>query len=222
MSINTTPYLHLPQWTADEKPSYLAEINQAYAAIDSGYGNVKNIADTSAATANSAAADAANAKQQANTNAGQIVTIQQTLSQLQNDFINASLLKSFDVTITNVAEGMQIIFDLLAANRYCAYFVFHIHNTTSNTLHIQHGNQIATFAINKFTWKELGMNTNTLSTTVPTSLADATLFANGNLGIYGGVNIGVNGDVYIKATFPVQTISNARDALLPDCVYIKS
>lgn len=37
-TINTTPNLHLPQWTADEKPTWLVDMNGAFSGIDTAYG----------------------------------------------------------------------------------------------------------------------------------------------------------------------------------------
>lgn len=41
MSLNTTPNIKLPQWTSDEKPSFLVEMNGAFSSIDTSYGLLK-------------------------------------------------------------------------------------------------------------------------------------------------------------------------------------
>lgn len=66
MAINTTPNLHLPQWTPNEKPSYLVDFNQAFAAIDTGFSNVKEGSDGAVQTATAALAQASSALQTAN------------------------------------------------------------------------------------------------------------------------------------------------------------
>lgn len=66
MAINTTPNLHLPQWTPNEKPSYLVDFNQAFAAIDTGFAGIKEGSDGAVQTATAALAQAASALQTAN------------------------------------------------------------------------------------------------------------------------------------------------------------
>lgn len=66
MAINTTPNLHLPQWTPNEKPSYLVDFNQAFAAIDTGFSGVKDGSDRAVQIATNAYNQAAGALQTAN------------------------------------------------------------------------------------------------------------------------------------------------------------
>lgn len=66
MAINTTPNLHLPQWTPNEKPSYLVDFNQAFAAIDTGFSEVKEGSDGAVQIATNAYNQAASALQTAN------------------------------------------------------------------------------------------------------------------------------------------------------------
>lgn len=66
MALNTTPNLHLPQWTPNEKPAYLTDFNQAFASIDTGFAGVKESADSAASDATDAMAEAASALQTAN------------------------------------------------------------------------------------------------------------------------------------------------------------
>ena len=69
MSIQTTPFLHLPQWTAEEQPSFLGEINPAWAAIDTGYGDIKTSTDTAITMASAAVNTANMSKTQSEANA---------------------------------------------------------------------------------------------------------------------------------------------------------
>ena len=104
MSVNTTPFLHLPQWDANEQPSYLGEINPAFAAIDSGYGDIKTLAQTGVSGSQEAITTANAAKAQSQANAGAITTLQQGLTQLEADFIDAHYVKTAVLEITPVAN----------------------------------------------------------------------------------------------------------------------
>lgn len=98
MSINTTPFLHLPQWTAEEKPSFLAEINQGYASIDAGV-RANQVAAEAAQTAAEAAKNQADeAVEQGHTNAAGLVTLQQSLAKLEADFTATKTLQTAELS----------------------------------------------------------------------------------------------------------------------------
>lgn len=108
MSIQTTPFLHLPQWTAEEQPSFLGEINPAWEAIDSGYGDIKTRTDTAITSANAAANTANSSMQQSQANAGQITQLQQRLQNLENRIGLSNVLqyKNIETTISSDYAGM--------------------------------------------------------------------------------------------------------------------
>ena len=104
MSINTTPFLHLPQWTAEEKPSFLAEINQGYASIDVGV-RANQVAAEAAQTAAEAAKNQADeAVEQGHTNAAGLVTLQQSLAKLEADFTATKTLKTAELSCPSPPE----------------------------------------------------------------------------------------------------------------------
>lgn len=122
MSVNTTPFLHLPQWDANEQPSYLGEINPAFAAIDSGYGDIKTLAQTGVSGSQEAVTTANAAKAQSQANAAAITTLQQSLTQLEADFINASYLKNKTFTPINVIDTITFTVATVIYNKYNAFF----------------------------------------------------------------------------------------------------
>lgn len=125
MSINTTPFLHLPQWTAEEHPSFLSEMNQAYAAIDTGYGDVKTLAQTGVNESAEAVDTANGAKQQSQANAGAITTLQQSLTQLEADYVNSHSAKHVTLQCTPV-DGIPVTINWgrVTYNDYFAHFEF--------------------------------------------------------------------------------------------------
>lgn len=124
MSIQTTPFLHLPQWTAEEQPSFLGEINPAWAAIDSGYGDIKTKTETSLTNANNAVNIANASKAQSQANAGQITLLQQNLQQLMADFNSAATLHADSPTV-RVSDEYTGMFDRIDChivyNKYCCF-----------------------------------------------------------------------------------------------------
>lgn len=139
MSIRTTPFLHLPQWTAEEQPSFLGEINPAWASIDQGYGDIKTDSATAITTANAAVNTANAAEQQSQANAGAITQLQKRLTLLENSFNNAQTLVSDTPVISNPingvnAEGIQFYHNGFAAwGHFRIGFNVGTHNITANT-----------------------------------------------------------------------------------------
>lgn len=80
MAINTTPNLHLPQWTPNEKPSYLVDFNQAFAAIDTGFAGVKEGSDGAVQIATNAYNQATGALQTANQAQGGLNSLKEGLN----------------------------------------------------------------------------------------------------------------------------------------------
>lgn len=125
MSINTTPFLHLPQWTAEEKPSFLAEINQGYASIDAGV-RANQVAAEAAQTAAEAAKNQADeAVEQGHTNAAGLVSLQQSLSQLQALFTHSNQLTETTFTFTKntaVTPDITLVQSRLVYNSFTGNF----------------------------------------------------------------------------------------------------
>lgn len=122
MSIQTTPFLHLPQWTAEEQPSFLGEINPAWASIDEGYGDIKTSAGTAITTANAAVNTANEAKSQSQANAGAITQLQQNLQLLRTELESASTLKNASVEAEITPEYAEMFSGItcnVVYNNYC-------------------------------------------------------------------------------------------------------
>ena len=133
MSVNTTPFLHLPQWEANEQPSYLGEINPAFAAIDVGYGDIKTLAQTGVSGSQDAITASNAAKAQSQANAGAITTLQQELTQLKADFVNGHYVRQITLTsdpVENVSARRQII----TYNDYMAHIYFEILFTSDSPI----------------------------------------------------------------------------------------
>lgn len=121
MAINTTPNLHLPQWTPNEKPSYLVDFNQAFAAIDTGFSGVKEGSDEAVQIATNAYNQAAGALQTAN----------QTRNAL-NDSIEKMRTRAINLT-TVPSENMTDISSTLYYNDAIALFVIDMGSRDSTT-----------------------------------------------------------------------------------------
>lgn len=124
MSIQTTPFLHLPQWTAEEQPSFLGEINQAWKAIDNGYGDIKTNAETALTAANNAVNIANASKTQSQANAGQITRLQQSLQQLMADFNSAATLHVDTPAVEISAEYTGMFDEIVCSIIYNKYTCF--------------------------------------------------------------------------------------------------
>lgn len=113
MAINTTPNLHLPQWTPNEKPSYLVDFNQAFASIDTGFAGVKEGSDGAAQTATAALAQAASALQTAN-------NAQTAYNQLNEDLTPSTIALTISPTDKASAAVGTINYNAAIANLYVA------------------------------------------------------------------------------------------------------
>lgn len=115
MAINTTPNLHLPQWTPNEKPSYLVDFNAAFKNIDDGFAGITTEADSANQTALGAMAEASSAMSQAQ-------AAMQTANQAQTALNNhvASLTPSLIVTPTNPTSSTITYSVLTVYNSACA------------------------------------------------------------------------------------------------------
>lgn len=132
MSVNTTPFLHLPQWEANEQPSYLGEINPAFSAIDSGYGDIKTLAQTGVSSSQEAVTTANAAKAQSQANAGAITTLQQEHTALAADFVNSHHTQQVALQCTPVdGVPITIVWGRVTYNAYCAHFEFLFRFTTN-------------------------------------------------------------------------------------------
>lgn len=125
MSINTTPFLHLPQWTAEEKPSFLAEINQGYASIDAGVRANQVAAEAAQTTAEAAKNQADEAVEQGHANAAGLVSLQQSINQLQELFTQSNQLREVTFTFTKntaVTPDITLVQSRLVYNNFTGNF----------------------------------------------------------------------------------------------------
>ena len=112
MAINTTPNLHLPQWTPNEKPAYLTDFNQAFASIDTGFAGVQQGSAGAVQTATNAYNQATQALQTANQAQSSANKIIQGMhySAISLPTTPGPNLQSFTVTlIYNLAGGVFVI-----------------------------------------------------------------------------------------------------------------
>lgn len=117
MAINTTPNLHLPQWTPNEKPSYLVDFNAAFKNIDDGFAGITTEADSANQTALGAMAEASSAMSQAQ-------AAMQTANQAQTGLNNhiASLEPAFiSLPVTELSSEFGTTVHLIY-NGACAHF----------------------------------------------------------------------------------------------------
>lgn len=231
MSINTTPFLHLPQWTAEEKPSFLAEINQGYSSIDAGVRANQVAAEAAQTAAEVAKNQAAEAVEQGHANAAELVELRQTIMQLKNNFGSASLLNSVSLTfeknpdltpIVTLKEGVFIY------NRFCANlkFVFKLNSGTYPSPSIILGKITSIPANLSFRGFNFSLNM------APTN-GSSTKYAylpSGAVNADGTVTLAIDGlvvnedavrTVWMQQSFPVQTVTGNQRSLLDNCLYIK-
>lgn len=91
MSINTTPTLKLPQWTAEEHPSFLAEINPAWMTIDSAFADLKAKQEGQEADITEATTTANAAQTASNENAQAIVSTNNRITALNKEVVQVIL-----------------------------------------------------------------------------------------------------------------------------------
>lgn len=82
---NSTPNYGLPQWVADDKPTYLVDQNGAYLTIDTNMKAIDGKAQDASTTATSAKTVADAAQETANNNSAAIVTITNSLGTTNGD-----------------------------------------------------------------------------------------------------------------------------------------
>lgn len=236
MSINTTPFLHLPQWTASEQPSYLGEMNQAYSAIDTGYGEIKTLAQTGVTGSQAAVATADAAKEQSQANAAAITTLQQSVASLESDFIDASHIKTLNLTYDNVYDGFEITSAFTHYNRYCAHFFISIRNNNWANFfktHITSSTAVCKLTNIPYIYKTISLYGGfSFSINVTSSLGhwgDAMsvyISQAGNL-MLGGGDASITGNsntlMSLTATLPIFRQSTAKirtSEMLDNCLYI--
>lgn len=238
MSIQTTPFLHLPQWTAEEQPSFLGEINPAWAAIDRGYGDIKASADTAITTANAAVSTANSSQVQSEANAGQITQLQQRLQNLENSIAEASMLQGSEIEAT-VTDDFKSIFGSVVGtiiyNKYCCFITMQLQcKSNVNMTFPNNKHQVATFSL-PFAYYGLNL-TSDVSTTYSNIKFDSgntnsnmrfLIDSNGiNMYLSSGfttIETGPWGHINIRAAFPIFTTDTvARNNLPENCLFIPS
>lgn len=235
MSIQTTPFLHLPQWSAEEQPSFLGEINPAWAAIDTGYGDIKASAGTAIATANAAVSTANASKQQSEANAGQVTQLQQRIQNLENDIAQSQVLHYHNVESAISEDYANIISNIVCGvvyNRYCGIITIRMDVNGSLNLSLPKGKHtLATLAL-PFTYSTLNLNTD-LSTINTMIKFDETQTAtniycqitNGKLMMYfveSYTTLATTSmmSINVRASFPIFTANGNRNTVPDNCLFL--
>lgn len=231
MSINTTPFLHLPQWTAEEKPSFLAEINQGYASIDAGVRANQVAAEAAQTVAEAAKNQADEAVEQGHANAAGLVTLQQQLNKLSSDLAGAGTIKT---VVLNFVKNQELTQSVTLINAFLNYNQFC--GTLQASLNIEpgsfSGDRIKLGILTGFptgvSFKNLSFLLNVAVNNA--SETDFSYLASGNIDSDGTVwlnivNYNITSTegrvVWTDKSFPVQMISNARSAMVDNCLYIQ-
>lgn len=229
MAIETTPFLGLPQWKFEDKPSYLVEMNDAYAKIDAGYRTIQVASEGAQTAAEGASAKAEQALTQSQANAGQIVQLGQDITQLEADFINSHYISTVDLAFNPNTKLSQVPVKFAATldyNEYCAAILVYL-NLPSGTYNAEN------FAIelgtvtgfpNYVVYKSITGNSNisSLSSANNMAVAFAVTLENGKILLKTGGNmVLVNDTLFLfQLTMPVHTMTGARNTLIDNCVYI--
>ena len=118
MAINTTPNLHLPQWTPNEKPAYLTDFNQAFASIDTGFAGVQQGSAGAVQTATNAYNQATLALQTANQAQASINEMRADLepSLINLNFTPGNDIKQMHVHLAYNMANAIIIIDITTNN----------------------------------------------------------------------------------------------------------
>lgn len=138
-TINTTPNLHLPQWTSDEKPMWLTDMNQAFSSIDMGYGlHTGDITDLKAQIANEIV-DRQQLAQRVSNNEVAIVNLNNAMDQTQNDLVNMLEVKSKNLTLTfggDDSEKVTVNSATMVYNAFMARFriALRLHGVISSAI----------------------------------------------------------------------------------------
>ena len=237
MSIQTTPFLHLPQWTAEEEPSFLGEINQAWSAIDTGYGDIKTSAGTAITTANAAVNTANSSMQQSQANAGQITLLQQKLQNLENVIAQSKTLQYKGISTTISSDYANMIKEIVCNvvyNEYSCIITMELQIKENLNFNLPTGKYtIATLDNMPFTYSTLNLNTDisTINTTIKfdetqTATGVYCQISEGKLLMYiaGGfstVTTTTQTNINIRESFPI-FVGNAARGVIPDnCLFLK-
>lgn len=232
MSINTTPNLHLPQWTADEQPSFLAEINGAWSSIDTGYGQNKTDAATAITTSNNAVSIAEGAKQQSQANAGIITQLQQQFAALQTAFNDAGKIVVDTPVITSNIDGIEIRQYYANHNRFIAQIGFYINFGKAKTYSSFQNIPICTISGLPYTWSTINATIGETIGPVPNITTGSLQFYNAPActiksdgGVY--VNLGEvvttsNTTIALDVTFaiPIYQATGSREAIPENCAVL--
>lgn len=237
MSIQTTPFLHLPQWTAEEQPSFLGEINPAWAAIDTGYGDIKTSTDTAITTANAAVNTANMSKTQSEANAGQITQLQQKIQNLENGIAQSQVLQyhSVDTVISeDYANMIKKITGGAVYNRYCCIITVEIQLNNNLVFTLPKGKHaLATLAL-PFTYSTLNLNTDisTINTGIrfgetETAAVIYCQITEGKLMAYFAESYTTltttnPANINIRASFPIFSTTDNKNTVPENCLFLTS
>ena len=223
MSVNTTPFLHLPQWEANEQPSYLGEINPAFAAIDTGYGDIKTLAQTGVSSSQEAVTTANAAKAQSQANAGAITTLQQGLTRLEADFADSHNVTQVDLNVTSIEDAFAFRTCKQTYNHYVSHIYFRFDITKNfSTLNSKKIANVDNFF---GTVKNVGLPfiAQVFEANGTPAGGMATCFFNGNeitmLGLGGATKYLKPGGYAAVVTLPV-FIMTSRENIVDNCLYI--
>lgn len=136
---NSTPNYGLPQYVADDKPTYLGDFNKAMLDIDTNMKTIENkavSAESSVATANSNSSQALENANQASTKAD---TAQATATQAQT---TATTAKNIADTAQRTAENAQTTANQNKVN-ISKFNLTNIKNYTGRQIQLNHGSVVA-------------------------------------------------------------------------------
>ena len=98
---NSTPNLHLPQYAANDKPSYLTDFNNAMLAIDQGYAGIKSTAESAGTEAGTASTSVQAMQSQLSSLQNSLSAIQAELNSLSSSFSDKSNLVRMPINLSS-------------------------------------------------------------------------------------------------------------------------
>lgn len=117
MALVTTPNLHLPQWTPNEKPSYMVDFNNAFKSIDDSFAGTSTEVESANQKAMDAMAEAASATSKAQ-------EAMQTANQAQaglDAHIESLESRFISLPVTELSSDFGTVVHLIY-NGACAHF----------------------------------------------------------------------------------------------------
>lgn len=124
MSINTTPNLHLPQWTSDEKPSWLSEMNQAFSAIDMGFAENKTANESTNSEVEQVKTNTLALEDRVSANEQGIVAVNNRVDAARNQMDNMVTLKNTPISFNPTENTATFTSSSLVYNQFILECIF--------------------------------------------------------------------------------------------------